>query len=63
MKVISNLSSNHGSIVSSLLKESFDELFLVSPFLSSDFETLFSDDNARGQALHMTFTMPVSILM
>lgn len=45
MKIISNLSSSHGAAVSELLCDSYDELFLVSPFLANDFQTLFGKED------------------
>jgi hypothetical protein len=45
MRVISNSSSNHGTLFSELLHESCDELFLVSPYLTDDFEALIGIDN------------------
>ena len=43
MEITSNLSSNHGALVSDLLAESFRDLLFVSPFLANDFEALFKD--------------------
>lgn len=44
MKLISNLVKNHGSSITELLNESYDELFFVSPFLATDFQELFGED-------------------
>lgn len=41
MKVISNIYSNHGSVFSNLLDSDVTDLFLVSPFITSDFHDLF----------------------
>ncbi|MDH5434052.1 MAG: phospholipase D family protein [Gammaproteobacteria bacterium] len=38
MKIVSNTFGSHGKLVSELLSDSPDELFLVSPFLANDFE-------------------------
>lgn len=45
MEITSNLSSSHGVLVTSLLTEASSELFFVSPFLTRDFQTLFSKDD------------------
>lgn len=42
MKVLSNLTSSHGSLIDELLEGGYDELFWVSPFITGDFEALFS---------------------
>ncbi|UZE97642.1 phospholipase D family protein [Alkalimarinus alittae] len=42
MKVISNLTSSHGSLITELLEDNYDELFWVSPFIAGDFQELFS---------------------
>jgi len=45
MEITSNLSSSHGALVSEFLRENYDELFFVSPFLAGDFEALFTKDD------------------
>ena len=43
MIVTSNLTENHGGLVQELLRGDFSALVFVSPFLTSDFETLFKE--------------------
>ena len=45
MNITSNLTQSHGLIISELLSASFNELFWVSPFLTSDFDSLFKKSN------------------
>lgn len=45
MEITSNLSSSHGDLITDLLGNSYTELLLVSPYITSDFEALFKNDD------------------
>ena len=50
MQIISNISSSHSQVFSQLLEEGATELLLVSPFLASDFNKLFTDLHSTNVA-------------
>lgn len=58
MEITSNIESNHGKLVAELISDTSNELFFVSPFITSDFEDLFKDvDFSKVESITLVTTL------